>query len=126
MLVCAIYIARPTKTFKRVIIGEFSHPQIHYNQFFTVYKGFGGDLLKECKSCAFAFFSLCHAFTYLKQKAGLIDISVFSGEPACSRSGESTTFALRFFSLGVWNCIAGGLKSPAIRLFCFRNSGWCQ
>jgi len=25
------------------------------------YNGFGGDSLKECKSCAFAFFSCCHA-----------------------------------------------------------------
>jgi len=24
------------------------------------YNGFEGDLLKECKSCAFAFFSRCH------------------------------------------------------------------
>jgi len=28
---------------------------------FPGYNGFGGDLLKECKSCAFAFFSRCHA-----------------------------------------------------------------
>jgi len=25
------------------------------------YNGFGGEWLKECKSCAFAFFSRCHA-----------------------------------------------------------------
>jgi hypothetical protein len=27
---------------------------------FSDYNGFGCDLLKECKSCAFAFFSRCH------------------------------------------------------------------
>jgi len=32
MLVCAIYIARIKKTFKRVPIGEFLHPQTRYNQ----------------------------------------------------------------------------------------------